>query len=330
MQSDNKLNIREFFSVCHQLVFQAGKFMKEAFDSKNIEIQRKPTGEAYTTYDLKIQTFYLAAFKRFWPNLQIIGEEEQDYAGEIDFDYSTLRTDQVPAHYFEGQAEETIDLTNNKVILWIDPIDATSQFVKGKMNWATTLLGVSVNGKAKLGVIGRFYDVKGEDEYEWSPKCYFADADYPKFYVKDFLKDEIKEVAPQKREQKEKLVCAMMYFDKPERIGLVEQFTEIYRIGGAEGLAVAEGYSDFYVYRGFGYQKWDLCAGEAILKSIGGIATDPFGKEFKYEEEEHTIDCPHGQLICRSKEIQQKALAILNPPENKGKALPEQGFQEDM
>jgi len=330
MQSDNQLNIREFFSVCHQLVLEAGKFMKEAYEGNQVEVKRKKTGEAYTEIDLKIQTFYLAAFKRFWPNLKIIGEEDQDYTGPIEFDYSTLRTDQVPAHIFEGQTQTTIDLKD--AILWIDPIDGTSQFVKRKMNWSTTLLGVSVKGQAKLGIIGRYFDHKGEDVYEWSPKCFFADADYPRFYVKDYLKTEnqIQEVVPQQREKKDKLVCSMMYFDKPERIGDVEKFTEIYRIGGAEGLSVAEGYSDFYVYRGLGYQKWDLCAGEAIMRSLGGTATDPYGKPFVYEEAEQTFDCPDGQLICRSKEIFEQVLPILNPKKDEGKDYSQQDYEEDV
>ena len=321
MQTTNLLDIKEFFSICHQLVLEAGHFIKQAHDAGGVPVKRKPSGEAYTDIDLKIQTFYIKAFKQFWPGMKIIGEETQDYEGPIDYNYSELNPNQMPPHLFEGLKETQIDLNN--AILWIDPIDATSQFVKGKMNWVTTLLGISVNGRAKLGVIGRYYDrIEGEngaeETYQWNPKCYFADADYPHFYVMNYLSgNKIEEVVPQKRESKEKLTCAMMYFDKPERIGLVEKHTEIYRIGGAEGLAVAEGYSDLYVYRGLGYQKWDLCAGEAILSCLGGTATDPYGKRFVYEEEEQTWDCPDGQLICRSKEIFDKVVVMLNPKEEK-------------
>ncbi len=80
----------------------------------------------------------------------------------------------------------------------------------------------------------------------------------------------------------------MMYFDKPERIGLVEKQTEILKIGGAEGLDVLQGEAGLYVYRGLGYMKRDLCAVDAILRALGGIATDPFGKKFLYEAEEQT------------------------------------------
>jgi len=321
MQTSNLLDIKEFFSICHQLVLEAGSFIKQSFDAGGVVVKRKPSGEAYTDTDLKIQTFYIKAFKQFWPNMKIIGEETQDFEGSIDYNYSELKPQKMDTGIFEGLKETHIDLNN--AILWIDPIDATSQFVKGKMNWVTTLLGVSVNGKAKLGIIGRFYDrIEGEDgkeeTYKYNPKCYFADADYPHFYEMVYLEgNKIQEVVPQKREAKDKLICAMMYFDKPERIGLVEKHTEIFRIGGAESLAVAEGFSDLYVYRGLGYQKWDLCAGEAILSSLGGTATDPYGKNFVYEELEQTWNCPDGQLICRTREIFEKALVMLNPKEEK-------------
>ncbi len=88
--------------------------------------------------------------------MKIIGEETIEYEGHVNFDYSQLKTDQLSSQIFDGFTKTHIDL--NKAIVWIDPIDATSQFVIGKMNWVTILLGISVDGEPMVGIIGRFYD----------------------------------------------------------------------------------------------------------------------------------------------------------------------------
>ena len=34
-----------------------------------------------------------------------------------------------------------------------------------------------------------------------------------------------------------------------------------------------------------GTKKWDTCAGEAIIKALGGNMTDVFGKQIRYDAE---------------------------------------------
>ena len=61
---------------------------------------------------------------------------------------------------------------------------------------------------------------------------------------------------------------------------------EVLRIGGAAHkiLLVAEGSAHVYVLASSGCKKWDTCAPQAILESLGGKLTDIFGRELTYDK----------------------------------------------
>ena len=60
--------------------------------------------------------------------------------------------------------------------------------------------------------------------------------------------------------------------------------SHVLREGGAGNkyLKVIEGHADAYLHPTKGTKKWDTCAGEAILKAMGGTTTDCIGKPIQY------------------------------------------------
>lgn len=46
---------------------------------------------------------------------------------------------------------------------------------------------------------------------------------------------------------------------------------------------MVEGEADSLAYIGSRTSRWDLCAGEALVKAMGGTITDMDGKEFIYD-----------------------------------------------
>lgn len=68
------------------------------------------------------------------------------------------------------------------IIFW----EAASQCFQGCLESVTTLIGVSIKGEAKMGIIGKYYTHKEGKEYNWIPKCYFAHADSPHLYYVDY------------------------------------------------------------------------------------------------------------------------------------------------
>ena len=59
------------------------------------------------------------------------------------------------------------------------------------------------------------------------------------------------------------------------------------RVGGAghKVLLVIEGKAHAYVFASRGCKKWDTCAPQAVLESIGGKLTDMFGQELGYDKQ---------------------------------------------
>lgn len=59
------------------------------------------------------------------------------------------------------------------------------------------------------------------------------------------------------------------------------------RVGGAghKVLLLIEGKAHAYVFASSGCKKWDTCAPQAILQSVGGKLTDILGNTLEYHKE---------------------------------------------
>ena len=71
------------------------------------------------------------------------------------------------------------------------------------------------------------------------------------------------------------------------------------RAGGCGNkiLKVLEGVVNAYVYPSIGTKKWDACAGDAILRAVGGRLTDIRGREIVYENRPDNIMNKSGLLV---------------------------------
>jgi len=65
------------------------------------------------------------------------------------------------------------ELETKESIVWIDPVDGTSDFLKGDLECVCTLIGISYKNLAKAGVVARIYD-KTETGYDFKPRIYFG------------------------------------------------------------------------------------------------------------------------------------------------------------
>lgn len=53
-------------------------------------------------------------------------------------------------------------------------------------------------------------------------------------------------------------------------------------------------------------KKWDICAGEAILSSVGGVVSDSKNSKIEYKEDKSTWLCKDGVIASISKEKHQR------------------------
>ena len=68
--------------------------------------------------------------------------------------------------------------------------------------------------------------------------------------------------------------------------------TEVLKVGGSghKVLLLIEGKAHAYVFPSPGCKKWDTCAPEAILHSIGGKLTDIKGNDYEYHKDVNFVD----------------------------------------
>lgn len=60
---------------------------------------------------------------------------------------------------------------------------------------------------------------------------------------------------------------------------------------GYKVISVIDGEADCYIYPRNGTKRWDTCAPEAIIRSLGGCLTDVFNKEYLYlHDENHFVE----------------------------------------
>jgi len=129
-----------------------------------------------TIADLKVQRTIEYNLKKIYPGLDIQGEEDPSTYSMYDpvVEPSSLHRDLIKQdllnsyqdkrkEYLEtiratypemtpkGVQFETFDVKDATV--WIDPLDGTNDFVKGNLSAVTVLIGLSINGISRIGVV---------------------------------------------------------------------------------------------------------------------------------------------------------------------------------
>jgi fructose-1,6-bisphosphatase/inositol monophosphatase family enzyme len=67
---------------------------------------------------------------------------------------------------------------------------------------------------------------------------------------------------------------------------------------------------EFFLKRGT--KRWDICPGDALLKSVGGKLTNKFGQPYAYTIEKDTWMCSEGLIASLSPETHDKVIERLN------------------
>jgi len=304
MNALETVNLREFFSVCTQIIQHSGNVIKDFYFSQNLNARTKEDNSPFTDADIKVQTIIVKSLLHFWPNLKIIGEEDEDFKSKLDFDYAALKTNFILDDTFAGLKPTEFNIKD--AIVWVDPLDGTVDFLKGELSSVTTLIGISLKNEAKIGVVGRYFKpIKKEDgteEYLFDPVCYFAHADQKKAFMVEYSKSLI----PVEFKSSPPATDYTVITSKNHLTPFMSEWitknlhpAKVLRIGGAGNkmISVIEGVAHCYAHPGKGTKKWDTGAGEAILKALGGNAIDNNGQQIGYYEAKETFTNSDG-YIC--------------------------------
>jgi len=60
----------------------------------------KGIDDPMTVADVMAQTLIVRGIQKYWPNLKIVGEEEQEYDGDIGFNFEKINKQLIPPEMF--------------------------------------------------------------------------------------------------------------------------------------------------------------------------------------------------------------------------------------
>lgn len=76
----------------------------------------------------------------------------QKYKNELEHNFGELRASEVTPGLFEN------DVAEEDVAFWIDPIDGSKGLAEGHTGHVTSLIGVTVKGRPKFGIVHKPYN----------------------------------------------------------------------------------------------------------------------------------------------------------------------------
>lgn len=109
-----------------------------------------------TEADRSSQECIIASLSKQYSNLKIIGEEGIQDLSNVSPDYIVTEMDQ----NFLSQYKCPDSLTNiceKDLVVWVDPLDGTSEYVHGFLEHVTVLIGISFRESAIGGIIHQPY-----------------------------------------------------------------------------------------------------------------------------------------------------------------------------
>ncbi len=222
-----------------EIVKKAGEIYKSADDDLGVS-EKGSNVNLVTKYDKLIQDFLFDELKKVIPDAHFMGEEE-------------------------GGDKEVSD----GYCFIIDPIDGTTNFIKGFQRSAISV-GLTKNKELYLGVVldpdlnNLFYAEKGKGAYLNGKRIHISDADMENSLV-------LFGTCPYEHEFADKT------FDTAKKLFL--KSIEVRRSGTAalDICYVASGKSDFFFE--LILRPWDWAGATVILREAGGIAKTADGKD---------------------------------------------------
>ena len=236
-------------NMIRRVALEAGELTLEYFDESGYQgADAKADGSPVTEADKAAEKVIETALTDITPDVPMVGEESVS----------------------EGNIP---DLSNAEYFWLVDPLDGTKEFISGRGDY-TVNIALIKNGTPILGVVyapalGELYAGHGEK----TAIRYNEETDIEKsIFVRQAPDEGLTVVASASHSNAERL----------------EQFLSEYKVSklikrgsSLKICAVAAGKADLYPRLG-PTCEWDTAAGDAVLRSAGGIITDLAGTPFTY------------------------------------------------
>ena len=189
------------------------------------------------------------------------------------------------------ETTDSLDRLNNDYCFIVDPLDGTKDFVNKTDNFAINI-ALAYKNEIVLGVIAvpcrdiYYYAVKGEGAYK-------------------IEKGNISKIQVSDRKENLRMLTSQFFFNNNgefENNPLIESLTPIgssYKAG-----LIAEGKAEFCIKFDDHTKEWDTAPSEIIIREAGGVMSDMYGIENKYNRENFVNT--NGFIIANNIEVLNK------------------------
>ncbi|XP_019850537.1 PREDICTED: 3'(2'),5'-bisphosphate nucleotidase 1-like [Amphimedon queenslandica] len=258
-------------SVC--AANKSGAIIREVLKTGELGIVQKGVNDPQTEADRRAQRCISATIQSRFPEINLIGEE--DVAVESD-DYTLVKPDEESDDVLkETCPPDLVNLKENDLTVWVDPLDGTKEFTEGFPEHVTVLIGISYNERPVGGVIHQpFYGPTGRTVWGLVGGA-----------VKGMTPVASGDPGEKLSEGGLRIVVTRSHMSQTVR-DAVDALNpkEVLHVGGSGNkiLMVLEGAADAYVYASTGTKKWDTCAAEALVMAAGGKLTNVHGSHLLY------------------------------------------------
>ncbi|RWS24758.1 3'(2'):5'-bisphosphate nucleotidase 1-like protein [Leptotrombidium deliense] len=252
---------------------KAGMIIRDIMRRGELNVVDKGINDLQTEADRSAQRLIVSSLTRVFPKITVIGEETLD---NNDSGVDSLVTELDNNVLSFKCPQEYADVKDEDIVVWVDPLDGTSEYTQGLLDHVTVLIGVAVKGEAVAGVIHQpYYNYKVEKDCSKLGRTIWGLVGLGAFGINKKQPEEGKRIVTTTRSHGSKAINEAIKAINPH---------EVIRVGGAghKVLLVIEGEAHAYVFPSKGCKKWDICAPEALLRSIGGKLTDVFGNNYSY------------------------------------------------
>ncbi|XP_056149310.1 inositol monophosphatase 3 [Lampris incognitus] len=268
-----KVDLRDLLALSVEAAVQGGKEVKKVHEENTLEERSKGKTkegvvELLTQGDLRSHKKMYYLIKNTFPEITVNSEEHDNSVDEAAVWSREIYAD------IEQKIEEGNEVPAESITVWIDPLDATQEYTENLLQYVTTMVCVAVEGKPVLGVIhkpftgytawafvGQGSNVRPRSSYSVSPPKVIVSRSHAG-KVKNFIQDAF------------------------------GNNTTIIPAGGAgyKVLSLLEpppnepestDQADIYIHVTY-IKKWDICAGAALLATLGGQMTTLQGKDIDY------------------------------------------------
>lgn len=189
----------------------------------------------------------MASLTNQFPNVKIIGEEGHTDLVNVPKDWIVNDLDQ---DFLKNKCPDSLThIKETDLVIWVDPLDGTSEYAQGILEPVTVLIGLSVQNKAVGGIIHQPYYKRSNNELGrtiWGLKGLGSSG----FEKKSIASGEL--IATTTRSHSNEMVQSALRAIEP---------TKVIRVGGAgyKVLQLLEGDANAYVFASSGCKKWDTC-----------------------------------------------------------------------